>query len=399
MEILDEHYYNSPDWFAANGAKYDSYDRSGPKIYVGEYACTRDCGKGNLRAAVGEAAFMTGMERNADIVVMASYAPLFVNVRDRRWNPDMIGFDSAGCYGTPSYYVQKMFSRNRGDVVLPSALTCKRAVAPALTGAIGLATWRTQAEFKDVKVTRGGQTLLAADLAEDARGWRTASGDWKVQDGAYRQTGTAEDLRSTAGDPKWSDYTYTLKARKIGGAEGFLIMFAARDRNNWFWWNIGGWANVRHAIEKCAGGRKSEAGNSVPGRIETGRWYDIKIELEGARIRCYLDGKLIHDASDSAPEALAAVAGRINKTGDIVLKVVNTSGAPQETQVSLDGAKAIASRGTAIVLTSSSPEDENSLAQPTLVAPVERRVSGLGPKFNYTFPPYSVTILRLSAEK
>ena len=80
---------------------------------------TQGCGQGNLRGAVGEAAFMTGMERNSDVVVMSSYAPLFVNVNHRGWNPDLIDFDSSRVYGIPSYYVQQMFSRHRGDVVLP----------------------------------------------------------------------------------------------------------------------------------------------------------------------------------------------------------------------------------------------------------------------------------------
>ena len=80
-EIVDEHYYSSPEFFIAQADRYDTYDREGPKVYVGEYAVTQGCGQGNLRGAVGEAAFMTGMERNSDVVVMASYAPLFVNVQ------------------------------------------------------------------------------------------------------------------------------------------------------------------------------------------------------------------------------------------------------------------------------------------------------------------------------
>ena len=119
IEIVDEHYYSTPEFFIANADKYDSYDRAGRKVYVGEYAVTQGCGQGNLRAAVGEAAFMTGLERNSDVVVMASYAPLFANVNYKKWNPDLIDFDSSRVYGIPSYYVQQMFSENRGDVVLP----------------------------------------------------------------------------------------------------------------------------------------------------------------------------------------------------------------------------------------------------------------------------------------
>ena len=88
-----------PSGSCANADQYDNYDRNGPKVFVGEYAVTRNCGLGNLRGAIGEAAFMTGMERNSDVVVMASYAPLFVNVNHRAWNPDLINFDSSKWYG------------------------------------------------------------------------------------------------------------------------------------------------------------------------------------------------------------------------------------------------------------------------------------------------------------
>ncbi len=165
MEIVDEHYYASPRFFQQNAARYDSYQRDGYKVYVGEYAVTENAGKGNLRGALGEAAFMTGMERNSDVVLMASYAPLLVNANNRAWNPDLIGYDSSRVYGTPSYYVQKLFSTNRGDVVLPSELELTgQPPAQPVRGGIGLATWSTQAEYKDLKVTRGDKILFQSDF-------------------------------------------------------------------------------------------------------------------------------------------------------------------------------------------------------------------------------------------
>jgi len=119
-DLVDEHYYNNPDFFMRQANHYDSYNRQGPKVFVGEYAVTQGCGQGNLRAAVGEAAFMTGLERNSDIVAMACYAPLFVNLNHRKWNPDLINFDSSSVYGLPSYYVQQLFSLNRGDLTVPT---------------------------------------------------------------------------------------------------------------------------------------------------------------------------------------------------------------------------------------------------------------------------------------
>ncbi len=126
VQILDEHYYNSASWFAQNSTRYDSYSRSGPKIFVGEYAVAYDIGPGfaaTLQNAIGEAAWMTGLERNSDIVAMACYAPLFANVNNQDWSPNLIYFNGTQVYGTPSYYVQQMFSYNRGDVVLPTTVT------------------------------------------------------------------------------------------------------------------------------------------------------------------------------------------------------------------------------------------------------------------------------------
>jgi alpha-L-arabinofuranosidase len=121
-EILDEHYYDDAAWFRSHATLFDGYDRKGPKIYVGEYAVTKGCGNGNLKAALGEAAFMTGLERNSDVVAMSCYAPLFANSAWKRWNPDAVFFNAAQVYGTPSYHVQAMFAANRADVSLPLKL-------------------------------------------------------------------------------------------------------------------------------------------------------------------------------------------------------------------------------------------------------------------------------------
>jgi alpha-N-arabinofuranosidase len=123
-DFLDEHYYKSPEWFLQNAKRYDKYERQGPKIFAGEYAAhsvgiPNGKTKNNWRSALAEAAFMTGLERNADIVNMASYAPLFAHVDGWQWSPDLIWFDNLQSYGTPNYYVQKMFSTNRGTQVVP----------------------------------------------------------------------------------------------------------------------------------------------------------------------------------------------------------------------------------------------------------------------------------------
>jgi alpha-L-arabinofuranosidase len=137
-DILDEHYYRTPDWFLENVKRYDHYDRGGPRIFAGEYAAQSDKvvsvnNRNNWKCAMAEAAFMTGLERNADVVQMASYAPLFAHVDGWQWTPDLIWFDNLRSYGTPDYYVQKLFSNNRGSKVIPLTRD-----GVALTGQDGL---------------------------------------------------------------------------------------------------------------------------------------------------------------------------------------------------------------------------------------------------------------------
>lgn len=122
-DIIDEHYYRRPEWFLQNASRYDNYDRKGPQIFAGEYAAQSDRtvsihNKNNWETALSEAAFMTGMERNADVVCMASYAPLFANAEGWQWTPDLIWVDNLKSYGTPNYHVQKLFSLNKGTNVI-----------------------------------------------------------------------------------------------------------------------------------------------------------------------------------------------------------------------------------------------------------------------------------------
>ncbi len=120
VDLVDEHYYRPPQWFLENASRYDSYNRKAPAVFAGEYAChDREDGKeNNYLSALSEAAFMTGLERNADIVHMCTYAPLFAHVDAWQWKPDMIWFDNLSCVKTPNYYVQQMYGTHAGTHVM-----------------------------------------------------------------------------------------------------------------------------------------------------------------------------------------------------------------------------------------------------------------------------------------
>ena len=394
-DIVDDHYYDSPEWFMRHANQYDKSDRTGPKVFVGEYAVTKNCGLGNLRGAIGEAAFMTGLERNSDEVIMASYAPLLVNLNHRAWNPDLINFDSSRWYGLPSYYVQKMFAENRGDVSLPTAVQSPVAVPGKISGQIGVGTWNTAAEFKDIKVTApDGTVLFESDFTNGTEGWKLLGkgANWKARDGVLQQTAEKEFIRALGGDKAWTDYRLTLKARKISGSEGFLILFRINGDEDRTWWNVGGWGNTADGIET------GNTLDSKPGQIETDRWYDLKVEVSGNHVKCYRDGQLMHDLDyDAGGEvnSLYAVAATDEKSGDLIVKVVNANAGPLETEVDLSGAEHLTGQGLATVLTSESPVDENSLYNPTKVSPKTEVVTFSGATLKRSFPGNSFTVLRL----
>jgi alpha-L-arabinofuranosidase len=126
-DLIDEHCYAKPEWFFSNTHRYDKYDRNGPKVFMGEYAAqsvgvASPDNKNNWECALSEAAYMIGLERNADVVRMASYAPLFAHADGWQWTPDLIWADNLHVYGTPNYYVQQLFCRNRGDSMLTTTI-------------------------------------------------------------------------------------------------------------------------------------------------------------------------------------------------------------------------------------------------------------------------------------
>jgi alpha-L-arabinofuranosidase len=399
FDIEDSHHYNSPRWFMSRFNEYDERDRKLAPLYLGELAVTsREGGplRGNLLAALAEGVFLMGCERNADVVRMVSYAPLLAHVDGRTeltgapppWHA-MIYFDGTRSFGTVSYYLWKLFGQNRPSHTVKTDVVFPEAKPVVIAGQIGVGTWDATAEFKEVRVESGGQTLYASDFAKGTAGWKPDGGQWSVSDGLYRQNRRGQGL-SYFGDAAWTDCTLTLKARKLSGGEGFLIVFGRKDRER-YWWNLGGWGNSQHAIEF----NQLPVGRPVRGRIESDRWYDIKVQLNGARIRCYLDGELLHDATAPSVQRFFTVAGRETATGDVIVKAINTGDDSVSGTLKVSGAKQVAREATVTVLKAASLSDNNSLDEPTKVGPVETQTGNAGQEFSQEFAPHSLTILRL----
>lgn len=166
--IVDEHCYARPDWFLNNSQRYDTYDRTGPKVFMGEYAAQSDkvvsiANRNNWECALAEAAYLTGLERNSAVVTLASYAPLFGHQEGWQWRPNLIWFNNLEAYGTPNYYVQQLFSLHRGDHVLPTrlegAIPCTDEGQPRLYASATRDDRRSEVILKLVNATPAPQSV------------------------------------------------------------------------------------------------------------------------------------------------------------------------------------------------------------------------------------------------
>ncbi len=172
LAMVDEHYYETPEWFLNNQGRYDRYDRAKSKVYLGEYAAHEPNRANTLRSALAEAAFLTSLERNGDVVQLASYAPLLAREGHTQWRPDMIYFDATRVLLSANYFVQQMFSQNSGDTYLPTS------ILPAVTNLA----------VSCVKDTQSGEVILKlVNVSSDARKVQLDLRDFnKIQPGATR---------------------------------------------------------------------------------------------------------------------------------------------------------------------------------------------------------------------
>ncbi|MEI5676385.1 MULTISPECIES: alpha-L-arabinofuranosidase C-terminal domain-containing protein [unclassified Nocardioides] len=395
VDLVDEHYYRDPSWFLANNHRYDDYDREGPQVFLGEYA-SRGNTWGN---ALAEASYMTALTRNADVVRLASYAPLLANESHVQWNPDAIWYDNDESWETPNWEIQKLFGTNPGDEVVPSTFDGAVNAPEDIDGGVFLSTWSTSAAYDNVtvKANGSGETLFS-DTFDNASQWAPGSGSWAVNGGRYVQSSTSvNDARSVpigAYGKDWSNYTLELDATKLAGSEGFMVGFAAGGANDYYWWNLGGWNNTRSVLQRANGGAAAEVKALEDVGVTTGTTYRLKIVVSGTTISLYQDGELqlTYDQAD-ASEKLFQVVTRDTATGDVVAKVVNTSTAPVRTDVTVTDVDV---EPTATVTTmAAAPSATNTKAAPNTVKPRTREVSGIDGAFTYEFPASSVTFLRM----
>ena len=338
VDYVDEHYYRNPRWFIDRYRKYDSYDRRGPKVYVGEYAVTKECGtNGNLNAALGEAVFMMGMERNGDIVKMNSYAPIFKNENEARWNPDMIHFNSGEVFVTPSYHVQQLFATHVGDY--------------------------------QVKCVEQGNS-------------------YPVENAPVKHT--VDSILRVADNPQ--RYTSAKSFRYMKNEEGVKLYFHYKGSDDYGVWHLGADHNKRYNLELHRKGEVCTLAYKYNGVLEEGKWYDARIEVKGDSVSCFLNDELAHQVS-LYPEQWIYTSATVTADGATgYLKLANPT--DKSVSIDIDFKKAGVKQVELLRMCSEKGTDENSMEQKELVRPqhvVTLPVSR--GKLKLTLPAFSLDII------
>ena len=405
VDMYDVHWYVTPDEFYADATLFDEADRGDYTVYAGEYAANNDVESGNMDAALSEAVFAAGMERNSDMVTMASYAPLLTNTNAPNWSCNLIWFDNDQTMGRASYYVQKLYSDNRPSYNIKTRM--QTDAQDAITrGCIGIGTWSTQAKFRSVKVITNDteEVLWESNFETGLDEWMEKSGTWTVDDDGY-YVQSSDDTPAIAVMNAYSagNCTIEVEAMKTGGDEGFFIVFGADtlEMTDYYRLNIGGWANTLVGLEKVTDdGGGDLQGSQSSCTVESDTWIDMKLVMKEAEgLYFYMDDELVYtyELSDLLPGRVQAYGGYDEEAGEMVIKVVNATDDEMPTDFTIN-ANNIEETGTVITLASDNLEDENSLDNPTLIYPEETEYTGFASEFTYNVEPRSLTIMRIKAD-
>ena len=401
VEVVDEHYYRSTEWFRQQYNKYDTYSREGYKVYAGEYAVTSNYGSwGNLNAALAEAIYMAGMERNSDVCTMSSYAPIFCNEHHAwPWMPDMIRFNSTSAFGTPSYWVQQMMANNVGRQNI--TWEEKGNVINVRNSAVGLSSWGTNVSYDNFKISDlHGQTIYSTDFSDNddyTVNWNATGGDWNISGGSLNQTsGTMYGNCNVCYNFTGENSVIEVDATKKSGPEGFLIAFSYNDPNNYVWWNLGGWNNTQHAIEQCVDGVKTTL-LTAPGSLESNKQYHLKVIKAEGQVYCYVGDSLYHQISLGDARRLYTAAALNAKEDTLIVKLINPNSNASETSFQFKDFQ-YKGRVTLQVLKGTTGNEENTMQNQTNVKPTNTYFTPTSSNpnaFSYKIPAYSLCVMKI----
>lgn len=368
-DFIDEHYYSSPEWFMANMHHYDDYDASGTKVFLGEYATWGN----TYYNALVEAAYMTHLEK-APVVGLACYAPMLANKDYVNWRPDMLFFDNHQVVKTANYHVQKLFMKNQGDYELKTKLEGFDEIIPLM----------------DERNIAGNITLVGNDIV--GKVWDVKLTDKETNACTLIEPFdiTKESKDNIIKDIDSTHYELEFKFRRSEGRKGFKLLFGKCDEKNYIMWEFGGWDNWDCNISSFKNGRAS----TISHRIfhVTDEEYTLRLEIEGRRIRTYVDGILYNDTVDRLPqlEEIYVCASK-DMNGRTIVKAVNLTGEEKNTVISIAGA--YKSLLTVYQLSDCALTEENTFEQPDTIEPKKSVYQVENNEYQYIVKPHSVNIL------
>ncbi|MCH9274769.1 hypothetical protein JS533_000470 [Bifidobacterium amazonense] len=389
--FMDEHFYHDPEWFIANVDRYASYraDKGWPRAFLGEYA---SCGKA-WRNALAEAAFLTGVEQ-APGIGLACYAPMLCNVAYRNWDPDMIYFDGTRAFGTPSYWVQRMFMTGQGTQLLAADDDMPKAAAtPEPLSLAGLLRMTTTHARIDVT----GFTV------------RDANGDVLLRDDDFTIDAdhACRDFDDVRADSYTVEFTFTRRngelRGELDGRYGFGLDFAMHDDRNLLRYYINGWQRLCGLHGVTNGGLCTHNTHII---TERGVAYRCRLSVDGARVRGWIDDTSIFDHTFKRPDPrpLYYSAVRDETTGETIIKLVNVTDAtrPVTVRLACDGGSEPSGsprpelRTAVVEAIDGVPLDaENDFDAPERVRPATRLVDVEDGAVSLTVGPHSFHMLRV----
>lgn len=379
VAIVDEHAYRTPRWFHQNIDRYDTYERGGPGVYFGEYAARTN----TVRSALAEAAFMIGMERNGDLVKLASYAPLLGKVGGTQWVPDLIYFDSDSVIRTTSYQVHALFGQIRGQ---ENAEVVVRGAAPIPVSPIGAGGIRVRSKGAVFELSG----LQIDGTAEDRP---VTTGDTPIQF-VTDSSGTELDLaRYDLETGTAAQTVIDLVATRRQGTEGLIIALGGTGNQDYFEVELGGWQNKLTVVNQFADGISDDIDGPTMWRgVRTDQAIAIRIVLERNRIQVLVDGDKRHDVTlDRRPEqrVVAGVTTRVTGDGSTayVLRLVNASDEHRSATLSVAGNNAPL-LGELNVLGGAGPDEGEPFARSPFVAQTVA-VTGASGLVQFDVPPWS----------
>ena len=413
---VDEHLYKNADYYTTAATRYDVYDRSsGLKVFAGEYACRAD---NKLKSALADANFMAGFERNADLVTLACYAPLFAKYNYSSWAPNLIWFDNTQVVGMPTYYTHLMYGNNMGDYTIENTL----AYCDSLMnhGSFGFYTDGVAARFYDFQVVsnKTGEVIAQKTAQEMLAEGTVIGGNWSVDGGALVQSSLDETAKLVLpGD--FEDYTVTFKVTKTDQVDrnsnaGLLFNYVDEDNFYVLQGNEKNYSRVvvRHTSNGFTEGTGKPDGDCT--MFVVGNEVEVKLVNDGLHFygfvmndpnanNIFKEGfeglRTWGDFITATPETKAnATVSFDRESEEIIVKLINYSDLDHPTLININNAPALSSRARRIVMQNDDMNVGNDLENPTNIAPVEDVMDGISGQFTYTMPKHSFTVLRISVK-